>query len=97
MGLIVCIGVAAAPTASAAEVKIAMSQGRTVYQANERIYLGIVRSGPAALPAGNLVLTVSGEDASRLRAQDRVDHAAGKRCGGPQRVRGDACGDRGGD
>ena len=39
---------------------------RTAYQTNEWIDVSVVRSDAAALPAGNLTLTVSGDDASKM-------------------------------
>ena len=40
---------------------------RTAYQTNEWIDLSVVRQSPQALPAGNLALTVAGDDGSKLR------------------------------
>ncbi len=40
---------------------------RTAYQTNEWIDLSVLRQSPQALPAGNLALTVAGDDGSKLR------------------------------
>jgi hypothetical protein len=56
----------AANPAAAAELKILLPLGRTAYQTNERIELAVVRINKAALPAGELLLKLQGEDASRL-------------------------------
>jgi hypothetical protein len=50
----------------AAELQILLPLGRTAYQTNEWIDVSVVRSSPAALPAGSLVLGVLGEDGSKL-------------------------------
>jgi hypothetical protein len=50
----------------AADVKVLLTQGRTAYQTNERIDLAVVRSAAEALPAGDLALTLAGEDGSKL-------------------------------
>jgi hypothetical protein len=67
-------------SASGAELKILLPLGRTAYQTNERIEVSVLRSDKAKLPAGDLVLTLQGEDASRLsftfpvKAGQAVEH-----------------------
>jgi hypothetical protein len=48
-----------------AELQILLPLARQAYQTNETIDVSVVRSGAAALPAGDLVLTVVGESGSR--------------------------------
>ena len=52
--------------AIAANVSIIMPLHRVAYQTNEWIDVSVVRSDAAAIPAGNLTLTVSGDDASKM-------------------------------
>src|SRR6185437_1259288 len=52
--------------ALAANVSIILPLHRVAYQTNEWIDVSVVRSDAAAIPAGNLTLTVSGEDASKM-------------------------------
>ena len=54
------------PAAFSAETSLVLPQTRTAYQTNERIDLAAIRSGAEALAAGNLVLTLLGEDGSKL-------------------------------
>jgi hypothetical protein len=51
---------------SAAELKILLPQGRTAFQTNERMEISIVRIDKDPLAAGDLVLKLQGEGASRL-------------------------------
>ncbi len=60
----------------AAEPQITFPLGRTVYQTNETIDLAIVRGDKQALAAGDLVLTVSGGDGSKLEFTFPVKAAA---------------------
>jgi hypothetical protein len=62
----VAAAVALTAPSNAANVSIIMPLHRTAYQTNEWIDVSVVRSDAAALPAGNLTLTVSGEDASKM-------------------------------
>jgi hypothetical protein len=64
---LLCLLGAAPGAVRAAELKILLPLGRTAYQTNERIELAVLRTAKSALPAGDLVLTLQGEDASRLR------------------------------
>src|SRR5581483_8845310 len=52
-------------SATQAELKVLLPQGRTVYQTNEWIDVSVVRTGQA-LPAGNLMLTLAGDDGSKI-------------------------------
>ncbi|MGB2821286.1 MAG: PQQ-binding-like beta-propeller repeat protein [Phycisphaerae bacterium] len=53
--------------ARAATLDLQLPLGRSAYQTNEVIDLAILRSSSAALPAGELKLTVTGSDGSVLR------------------------------
>ena len=53
-------------SAAAGGVELTLPLGRDAYQTNESIHLAVVRSSAEALPAGDLVLTVTGADGSRL-------------------------------
>ena len=57
---------AATAVAPAAEVSILLPQQRNVFQTNERIDVSVVRESGEPLSAGNLVLTLAGEDGSKL-------------------------------
>jgi hypothetical protein len=57
---------ASAAPAAAAELRFLLPLGRTAYQTNERIDLAVVRRDKVALPGGELVLKLQGDDASRL-------------------------------
>jgi hypothetical protein len=63
----------------AADLKILLPLQRKVYQTNERIDLSVVRYAKEALPAGDLVLTLAGEDGSRLSFTFPVSKAEGGR------------------
>ncbi len=52
-----------------AELEILLPLGRQAYQTNERIDLAIVRSGAAALPAGDLKLSILGQSGSQAVAE----------------------------
>ncbi len=65
-----------AATAQAATVEIQMPLKRTAYQTNERIDLAVVRSDAQALAAGELAVTLTGDDASRMRFAFPVAAAA---------------------
>jgi hypothetical protein len=65
--------------ARAAELKILLPLQRTAYQTNERIDLAVVRSDKAALPAGDLLLSVKGEDGSMLAFTFPVKQANARR------------------
>jgi hypothetical protein len=52
--------------AAVGPMRILLPLNRTAYQTNETIDLSVVRSGSAALPAGNLTLTLVGEQGSKL-------------------------------
>ena len=52
--------------AAAAKIAVLLPLNRVAYQTNEQIDLAVVRSDAQALLAGNLLLTVNGEDGSRL-------------------------------
>jgi hypothetical protein len=52
--------------ARAGELKILLPLGRVAYQTNEWIDVCVLRSGPSGLQAGPLLLTLTGEDGSRL-------------------------------
>ena len=57
----------AAPAVRArAQTALLLPLKRTAYQTNESIHLAVVRSAPKALPAGDLTLTVTGRDGSRM-------------------------------
>ena len=62
--------------ASAAQVTLVMPLNRTAYQTNETIDLSVVRSDAQALAAGDLLLTVTGDDASKLTFTFPVKAAA---------------------
>src|SRR5262249_32484663 len=62
--------------ATAAEVKILLPLGRNAYQTNEWIDVSVSRSAPQALPASDLVLTLSGADGSRVSATFAVPGVA---------------------
>jgi len=64
--IVVACCVFAAQSLSAATLKILLPLERTAYQTNEVIDLAVVRGDAAALPAGELVLTVSGSSGSKL-------------------------------
>ncbi|MHB1038464.1 MAG: hypothetical protein ACYC35_29205 [Pirellulales bacterium] len=51
----------------AAPLEIQLPLGRSAYQTNESIDLAVVRTATEALPATELVLTLAGEDGSRLK------------------------------
>jgi len=56
-----------APTARAEpQVALELPLERTAYQTNEAVHLAVTRSSPGALAAGDLVLTATGADGSRL-------------------------------
>ncbi len=61
---------------AAATAQILLPLGRTAYQTNEWIDVSVVRTAPAALPAGDLTLTVSGADGSKLAFTFPVTAAA---------------------
>ena len=46
---------------AAAEMKLLLPQNRTAFQTNERIDVSVVRMDTAALPAGALTVTATGE------------------------------------
>src|SRR5580704_3587479 len=52
--------------APAAKVELVLPLHRVAYQTNEWIDVSVVRSDAAAVPAGNLTLTVTGDDASKM-------------------------------
>ena len=52
--------------AAAAKLALLLPLGRAAYQTNEPIDLSVVRSDAQALAAGDLLLTVTGEDGSKL-------------------------------
>jgi len=57
----------------AAELKVLLPLGRTAYQNNEWIDVSVVRSSPQPLAKGDLVLTLTGEDGSKVTAKFLVD------------------------
>ena len=65
VAMIVCamVGLSAA---WGAEVKILLPLDRKAYQTNEQIDVSVIRSAPDALAAGSLVLTLMGDDGSKL-------------------------------
>ena len=67
---------AAEAARAAAELKVLLPLGRTVYQTNERIDVSVVRSAPDVLAAGNLDLVLAGEDGSRMAFTFPVGAAA---------------------
>ncbi|MGD0090572.1 MAG: hypothetical protein ABSE73_11690, partial [Planctomycetota bacterium] len=48
------------------QLQMFLPLGRNAYQINEIIHLAVVRSSAEALPAGDLSLTLSGDDGSKL-------------------------------
>ena len=58
--LAICLCLLLALSAYAARMQLLLPLGRAAYQTNERIDLAVVRSDAQALPAGNIVLRVSG-------------------------------------
>jgi hypothetical protein len=64
--------------ATAAELKILLPLGRTAYQTNEWIDISIVRSAADGLRHGQLELTLTGADGSRLDIGFAVSGADGK-------------------
>jgi len=50
----------------AAQVEVTLPLGRQVYQTNESIPIAVVRSSDEALPAGEMEVTVTGNDASQM-------------------------------
>ena len=65
--LLVCVvGAIWASGAVAAETKMVLPLGRTVYQTNESIPLAVTRASNDALQAGKLELTVTGNDGSQM-------------------------------
>ena len=65
----------------AAELKLYLPLGRTAYQCNERIALTVLRSSRDPLPAGDLLLTLSGDDGSQLAftfAEKQVEASGGQ-------------------
>ena len=65
--LLMCVvGLIWASGAIAAETKIVLPLGRTVYQTNESIPLAVTRASNDALQAGKLELTVTGTDGSQM-------------------------------
>ena len=70
IGRLVALGMALSAAASAAQAQAGLALtfplGRTAYQTNESIHLAVVRSAPTPLRAGDLVLTVTGRDGSRM-------------------------------
>jgi hypothetical protein len=67
--------------AHAAKAEILLPLGRTVYQTNEWIDVSVVRSDAKALSAGDLVLTLSGADGSKLSYTFPVNAAAADKAG----------------
>jgi len=73
---------AAAPALTAAEpqspkpLAILLPLARTAYQTNEWIDLAVIRQSPHALSAGDLLLTVEGDDRSKLSFTFAVPAAA---------------------
>ena len=63
--------------AAAAEAKIGLPLVRTAYQTNEAIDVAVSRSDAANLAADNLVLTIAGDDASKLEFTFPVPAVAG--------------------
>lgn len=53
------------PLSAGAEVKIVLPLGRVAYQTNERIDISVVRSSSEVLTAGDLTLTLTGNEASK--------------------------------
>jgi hypothetical protein len=70
----VIVSAAATPAWSKVELKFPLV--RTAYQTNEDIHLAVVRSAPQALAAGDLVVTLAGDDASRMSFTLAVPAAA---------------------
>ena len=60
--VLVCMG----PVLAAAKAAILLPLNRTAYQTNELIDISVTRSDAQALQAGNLVLSVTGTDGSKL-------------------------------
>ncbi|HYG73755.1 MAG TPA: hypothetical protein VEK08_01880 [Planctomycetota bacterium] len=58
--------ISSAASAWAADPALLLPLNRTAYQTNERIDLAVVRSSDKELAAGELTLTVSGDDGSKL-------------------------------
>jgi len=57
---------AGAAQAHAADLKLLLPLGRTAYQTNEAIDVALVRSSAEPLAAGNLVLSLTGADGSKM-------------------------------
>jgi hypothetical protein len=65
--VVVVVAILAGGSSSpAAEMKLLLPLGRTAYQTNERIDVSVIRSADMPLSAGELQLTLNGEDGSRL-------------------------------
>jgi len=58
------LGIAAAPAWAKVELRLPLV--RSAYQTNEDIHLAVIRSAAQAIPAGDLVVTLTGDDASKL-------------------------------
>ncbi len=76
--ILTVVALAIASPSSAAELSIRLPLGRTAYQTNEGIDLAVVRSNTGPLAAGELVLTLSGEDGSRMAFSFPAAAAAAK-------------------
>src|SRR4051794_6663349 len=72
---VVWLGLLGAP-AAAAELQILLPLGRAAYQTNERIDFAVARTDSKPLTAGNLTLTLHGEDGGRLSFTLPVKKAA---------------------
>ncbi len=70
------MGILVAGIAQAADVKLLLPLGRVAYQTNELIDLAIVRSDKQALAAGEMTLTLAGEDGSRIACKFPASAAA---------------------
>ena len=64
IGCLLCLLVA--PSLFAAQLQVLLPLERVAYQTNEQIAISVVRSDEAALPAAELTLTVTGDNASTL-------------------------------
>lgn len=64
-------------SAGAAELKLLLPLQRTAYQTNERIDIAVQRSDKGELPAGELVLTLDGNDCGKLSFTFAVKTAKG--------------------
>jgi hypothetical protein len=63
---LVALTIVVAPTAEAAQIQLLMPLGRASYQTNEIIDLSAVRSNSRPLAAGQLALSVTGADGSKM-------------------------------